>query len=639
MSSIPYRPEIDGLRAFAVAPVILFHLGLPYIPGGFIGVDVFFVISGFLITSIIFSEMQQGTFSLREFWARRIRRILPAMIFVTASTLLFTYLFVFRLDQQDIGKQAVAALLSAANILLWRTTGDYWGRASEESPFLHAWSLSVEEQFYLFFPVLFWVVFKYKRNWLRGYLMTFVFISFLIFSWGLNSHPTATFYLLPTRAWELGVGSLLAIWLTSRESENTNKGILSIAGLVTLSASYLLIDSLNLSVCFAVLGTTLIIGFGRDGLCNQILSQRFLIHIGKLSYSLYLWHWPVIVFRKKMDLDWDAVSDTAILIPIIYILSLGTYQFIEKPTRRKHGIVLRILVAGGLVAVSGLWIACTTRTYDTKGYETPLWIEYSCRKNWAPSRSSHMSGVEHTNPYYTTDSFTSGLGIQINCESESPKIVVLGDSHATMWSEAIVDIAKKYQIPIAFFTMDGGESPFFEIPVQASAPTHHLSSDEKLQYDKMRLKAISSWKPQLIIISARWNQAHLESSGDLLNFLNARGVSVLLLEDPPELAMPDKNLLQYLAHQKLLTGSTVYCASQDAKDEKKREIVRTIAASYANVIFLSTYDIFKSEAGVTVILDHIPLYLDDDHLTSQGGALLSQRLDESMRGILSIEEE
>ena len=153
MAQIGYRPEIDGLRAVAVIPVILFHMGLSWIPGGFIGVDVFFVISGFLITSIIKTELDQGGFSFSNFWARRVRRILPAMIFVSACTLAFAYVFVFLPEQQAIGKQALAALFSVANIYFWLSTGDYWGNASEESPFLHAWSLSVEEQFYLFFPI------------------------------------------------------------------------------------------------------------------------------------------------------------------------------------------------------------------------------------------------------------------------------------------------------------------------------------------------------------------------------------------------------------------------------------------------------------------------------------------------------
>ena len=195
MAGIGYRPEIDGLRAVAVILVILFHMGSNWISGGYIGVDVFFVISGFLITSIIKKELEQGTFSFRDFWARRVRRILPAMIFVTACTLVVSYIFAFRPDQQRIGGQALVALMSVANIYFWRSTGDYWGSAAEESPFLHTWSLSVEEQFYLFFPIAMWLIFRFRTRWLQGCIATAVIGSLAMFLLGLQAYPTATFYL------------------------------------------------------------------------------------------------------------------------------------------------------------------------------------------------------------------------------------------------------------------------------------------------------------------------------------------------------------------------------------------------------------------------------------------------------------
>ncbi|MEM8671745.1 MAG: acyltransferase [Planctomycetota bacterium] len=211
MAGIEYRPEIDGLRAFAVIPVILFHFGADWIPGGFVGVDVFFVISGFLITSILKRDLENGTFSIRDFWARRIRRILPAMIFVTACTLAVSHAFVFRPEQLKIGEQALASVLSLANVYFWRHTGDYWGTEAEQSPFLHAWSLSVEEQFYLFFPCILWLIYRYRPRWLQGFVLAGIVGSLALFLWGVEAHPTATFYLLPTRIWELGAGSLLGL--------------------------------------------------------------------------------------------------------------------------------------------------------------------------------------------------------------------------------------------------------------------------------------------------------------------------------------------------------------------------------------------------------------------------------------------
>jgi len=200
MFSISYRPEIDGLRAFAVIPVILFHMDYEWIPGGFIGVDVFFVISGFLITSILKRELEAGTFTFRNFWARRIRRILPAMIVVSIVTLAVTYVFVFKPDRPLIATQCVAALASVANIYSWRTAGDYWGTEADQSPFLHMWSLSVEEQFYLFFPIFMWMAFALRPRRLQGFISFVIVSSLPVFLYGSQAHPVATFYLLPTRA-------------------------------------------------------------------------------------------------------------------------------------------------------------------------------------------------------------------------------------------------------------------------------------------------------------------------------------------------------------------------------------------------------------------------------------------------------
>ncbi|MDA8698136.1 acyltransferase [Rhodopirellula sp.] len=639
MTKIIYRPEIDGLRAVAVMPVILFHLGFPYMPGGFLGVDVFFVISGFLITSIIWSEIKHETFTFREFWGRRVRRILPAMIFVSACTLLWSYLFAYRPDQQAIGKQGLAALLSVANIFFWRTTGDYWGTNSEESPFLHAWSLAVEEQFYLFFPLVFWLVFIWRSRWLKHGIAISVMASFLLFLWGQHFHPTATFYLLPTRVWELGVGCLLAVSVNQKANEKRRNGIISMVGLISIFLAYLFVKELSPSTGFAVLGTALIIKFGQNGLCNQLLSKIFFVHIGRISYSLYLWHWPVIVLGKQAGLDWDGKSDTAAVLAITYFLALGTYHFIEKPTRRQRGIVQPTLIAGTLVGLFALWIASIPRTYDTARYQSPKWIEYGCRPHWRPKTDGKFLDVIHTNTNYFTDAFISGGGIQLNCQTELPTIVVLGDSHATMWSNAIANIAKDSNVPIAFFAMDGGESPFFEIPIRASGGTHYLTSSEKYQYDSMRLEAIKNWNPKLIIIAARWFPFHFEESKSLLNHLRESGIFVLLIEDPPELSMPDKSALQFLAYKGLLDGRTVSFPTRNSIDEQKRKTVRDIAANYRNVELLPTYDLFKNEFGATVVLDNVPLYMDDDHLTSQGGELITQRLSERIQALLRQNEE
>jgi peptidoglycan/LPS O-acetylase OafA/YrhL len=199
MRAITYRPEIDGLRAVAVIPVVLFHLNRELLPGGYIGVDVFFVISGFLITSIILNEYERGDFSFSRFWLRRVRRILPALIVMVIVTLVAGRLILYAPDINNLGTQGIAALLSFANISHWLTAGNYWGHTAESSPLLHTWSLSVEEQFYLIFPLLLILTLKYLHARLAFTFLFMSMLSVLLFFYGTQTHPSSTFYLLPTK--------------------------------------------------------------------------------------------------------------------------------------------------------------------------------------------------------------------------------------------------------------------------------------------------------------------------------------------------------------------------------------------------------------------------------------------------------
>ena len=636
MAGIEYRPEIDGLRALAVIPVILFHMKLSFLPGGFLGVDVFFVISGFLITSIIKTGLDRGTFSFRDFWARRVRRILPAMTFVTACTLAVSYLFVFRPDQQAIGKQALAALLSVANLYFWRNTGDYWGTAAEESPFLHTWSLSVEEQFYVFFPAAMWLLFRFGTRWMETCIATAAASSFALFLWGLKAYPTPTFYLLPTRVWELATGCLLAVsTIPPVLSGNPQRGVLATFGLGLVVLSYFLVDTLSAGLLLAVAGTALIIAFGQTGLCNTLLSQPPVVHIGKISYSLYLWHWPVLVLASPVGIDSGGSTEKSLLVCITYLLAFGTYQLIEKPTRRTALIVPRILLGVILTICGAAVMASIPRYYSTSGYEVQKWIEHNCVPDWRPETSSLFTGVNVTNPYYQKDSFSSGKGIQINSDSNLPRVVLLGDSHGTMWSHAIVNIAEQMDLPLAIFAMNKSESPFFSIPVRSEGRTGNFSEPDKLRYDQMRLKALIDWNPKLVFISSRWAESDIAESNDLLSFLDSKQIPVLLLEDPPELPIPNTNLMQYLAFKKMLVQDTITLNVQSAIDERKREIVRLVASKHSSIRVLPTYDLFVSNGRVPAVENRIPLYLDDDHLSSQGARKISSRLRAAIRDAIA----
>lgn len=627
MAEIGYRPEIDGLRAVAVIPVILFHMGLSWIPGGFIGVDVFFVISGFLITSIIKKELAQGTFSFRDFWARRVRRILPAMIFVTACTLAATYFFVFRPEQQVIGKQALAALLSVANIYFWRSTGDYWGTAAEESPFLHAWSLSVEEQFYLFFPIAMWLIFRFRSRWLQGCIATAVVGSLALFLWGAQAYPTATFYLLPTRVWELGSGCLLAVSFSNQSSRDSNFGIFATVGLGMVVLSYLFFDTLNEGLGLAVVGTALIISFGQTGLCNKLLSQRPVVHVGKISYSLYLWHWPVLVLAEPTGVDWDGPSDKVLLACAIYLLAFGTYQLIEKPTRRRSGAVPAILVSGILIAGAALGMAWVERCYDTSEFETPHW--YGLYYDLKPGNEM---GVDFLRIIKTMnvpkreaprDAYMNG-GIIVGEGDLKPRIVVLGDSHGVMWSDAIRSVTERLKIKTSFISMNG-EDPFIRLPLNNEQGGMYLSPEEKFAYDKSRLELIKRWNPELVILCCRWSGVKESRTIDLLGFLAEHSANVLLMEQPPEvLRIGNHSAIQYIASKGIRpeSGVTKYFPTGNTRDvEEGRTLVRVLAAKYRQCGLIPVHDLYRKESNTLVLNGRNVVYVDDDHLTTYGAQI------------------
>ena len=624
MAGIAYRPEIDGLRAFAVLPVILFHMSESFIPGGYLGVDVFFVISGFLITSIIYKELDQDTFSFRNFWARRIRRILPAMIVVTASTLAISYFFVFRPDQQDIERQGLAALLSVANIYFWQTAGDYWGTAAEHSPFLHTWSLSVEEQFYLFFPLGIYAIFRVRSKAVAGSILTAVIASLALFLWGSQAHPTSTFYLLPTRVWELGTGCLLAVLLNSKTRPAQNTGTLATAGLCLIMLSYVFISEPSGAITIPVIGTALILAFGQQGVCQKILSTRWLVHIGKISYSLYLWHWPLLVFSEIGELQWEGNSDKVLIALLTYALAFATYKFIETPMRKWQGGVPAILASGGIVAVLAVTMSFAPRFYDTRGFNTSLWMsaKYDLTPTVSegkPGKQNRTHGIELASREHSADQFLRGGIVKLH-GGDKPKIVVLGDSHAVMWAETLNTVAAQQETSVAFYAMSGRD-PFCQIPPTAKARNaNNLVGEINREVDETMIAFLSEWKPTAVIISCFWNRIEEGDTDAFLKWLRQRNIRVFLVEDPPNLDMlRGRNALQFAAwHGVKYTGDRHYWR---IKQNSPNKLAHRLAAKYDHVSLIPTYNNYANGDKTLLIDDRDCVYVDSDHLTNFGASL------------------
>ncbi len=337
--SLKYRSDIDGLRTLAVMPVIFYHAGMTLFSGGYVGVDIFFVISGYLITSIIVRELDEDRFTIANFYVRRVKRIFPALYFLLAFTFILSFFSLMPAHFEGFGKSVVSTVLFGSNILFWQESG-YFDAQAETKPLLHTWSLGVEEQFYIFFPLMLMLIARYgSKKYLRFALTLFV-ISFGLSVWGTKTHPEAAFYLIPYRTWELMLGALISLGFFPKTEKPLYLHIMSLAGFIMLCISVFTFETTTPFPGYAALlpclGTALII-MAQGGIVNRILSLKPVVWIGLLSYSLYLWHWPLFALRNY----WESIHIPAFYKSDIFLIFLTfafasfSYYIVEKPLRVK----------------------------------------------------------------------------------------------------------------------------------------------------------------------------------------------------------------------------------------------------------------------------------------------------------------
>lgn len=358
---ISYRREIDGLRALAVVPVILFHAGSDLLPGGFVGVDIFFVISGYLITSIILSEMEAGTFRLSQFWERRARRILPALFLVISASIPAAFLLLDQFELHAFSKSVLAASAFYSNFHFWKD-GGYFETAAELKPLLHTWSLAVEEQYYIFFPLLILLTWRFGKRGMVALLSVLALGSFGLCLWASQSAPDAAFFLLPMRLWELAVGAFIAFY-GFRNNWKNDLGLagetLSFAGLLLIVTAFLTYSSaLPFPSYYALvptLGAALLILFSTPAnLVGRFLGSRTMVGIGLVSYSAYLWHQPVFAFLRHV---YEELNPLIMLVGVgsVFCLSFLSWKFVELPFRNRVSIprvrFLKVIGALGVMII------------------------------------------------------------------------------------------------------------------------------------------------------------------------------------------------------------------------------------------------------------------------------------------------
>ena len=457
-----YRAEIDGLRAVAVIPVILFHAELDLFEGGFVGVDIFFVISGFLITSIILRDLENGSFSLLDFYERRARRILPALFFIMLASIPFAWFWMMPSDMKDFSQSFVAVSAFASNILFWQEVG-YWGTASQLKPLLHTWSLAVEEQYYLLFPVVLIVLFKLRLRTQLFSLAALWFASLAWTHWGISNRPLATFYLLPTRAWELLSGAGLAYAMlyfpnsvTAVRAKHRAVELLSLLGLVLIGIAIFTFDKKtpfpSTYTLVPVAGVVLILLCATPNTAvGRLLSMRLATLTGLMSYSIYLWHQPLIAFTRHRSVVEPSSSVLLIASLLSIPLAYLTWRFVETPFRDRNRFSRTSIFSGAFVG-SLAFIAVGLAGTITEGFQH--------RNNHSQFSQDELRAKLDRN-MGLSDACEAQFPPTADCmTSEQPEIVVWGDSHAKSLVEGI--LASDPDAKLVQLTK-GTCGPFFDI--------------------------------------------------------------------------------------------------------------------------------------------------------------------------------
>jgi peptidoglycan/LPS O-acetylase OafA/YrhL len=428
-----YRAEIDGLRAVAVISVILSHAGFAYFRGGFVGVDVFFVISGYLITTIILSEKEQGTFSLLTFYERRARRILPALFLVLLVSLLFAWLWFIPSDMKRFSDSLVAVSTFSSNILFVFETG-YWGAVNDFKPLLHTWSLAVEEQYYVLFPLFLMLMWRFRKRWILGSFMLIAALSFIASEWGAHNKPIPNYFLLPTRGWELAIGAGIAFYFLYRKrtmhallSHHAVGEMLGLFGLLMIVYAVYAFDATipfpGFYALIPTIGAGLIILFASpQNLVGRLLGAKVMVGIGLISYSAYLWHQPLFAFVRYRSLTEPGEWLFAVLATLSFPLAYLSWRYVEKPFRNKDVVGRQAIFSFALIG-SVAFIAIGLAGHVSEGFkgrsiknEQALMPSIEEKRRGNQGLSATCDGAFTLSPDCRT--------------SDEPEILVWGDSYA-----------------------------------------------------------------------------------------------------------------------------------------------------------------------------------------------------------------
>ncbi|MCE1009866.1 acyltransferase family protein [Pseudomonas monteilii] len=622
---LAYRPDIDGLRAVAVLAVTIFHFSKEWMPGGFVGVDIFFVISGYLITGIVARQMAAGTFSFADFYMRRIRRIFPAALFVTLVTLIAGSALMLPADSLQLSQSAIAATFSAANIFFWKFLDtSYFAASSDMVPLLHMWSLGVEEQFYLVWPALLLLALKFGGR--KLVVLTACLAAVASFWYGqsrLVEDPTFAYYMLPSRAGELLIGALAYFACESARDRITPLVASSLAyigaGLVVLSLIFIREEDGFPGFISAVpaIGAALIIAGGAfsKSLVGKLLALKPMTAVGLISFSLYLWHWPVLALYRYSFGELNLVGGLA-CFAVMTTMTLVSYFFIEKPFRNSKTNLKTISIGLAAASVCALGLV----SIQSKGMLGPFTPDGYAEQLQALEDSTQPA---HKYPYVCqgipkAETITSQKCVVGKGVAES---IVIGDSNAAHYMGYFKVLADHYG-----FSVRNIEHPGCP-PFPGDMSTKYVLKsyqDTCKQYNKLVTDNLGQYKT--VILGGTWHSyatnEHFEADlRTTLTQLSGQGKNVIIALRVPGFMGYDKECTK-----KSIKFPLADCEKraefQDKGDLAANKRVTTIAKDFKNVQVLGVRELICRDGTCSAYMHGKPLYFDPGHLSIPGSEML-----------------
>ena len=532
-----YRKDIDGLRGLAVLPVVLFHAGVAQVSGGYIGVDVFFVISGFVIAMRLQEDLRADRFSLLDFYERRFRRLLPAITATILVTSLLALILLMPSDLVEYGRSLVATSVFSSNFYFWKSSG-YFEVDAHLRPMLHTWSLAVEEQFYIFMPIVLWLTHRYlKGRWLVMLGPVWI-VSLALSIFMLTRAATADFYLLPTRAWELLTGALVALCPLPALRSNILRQALSLSALAVLLACMVLYSSTTpfpgASALPPCLAAAVLIYCGDATLTGKLLSTAPLTYIGRISYSLYLVHWPVTVLLRHYNLRAPTTFEIVLIVAVSFVLAHLSWKFIEQPFRRPRAETPRwrvmTVAAASLLVTAGIgavFVATGGLPSRVPGYAQE---DVSAQNEWR-ERTCFLSADQKADAWnLTACTRVNGAG---------PEVLLWGDSFAAHYVPGLIQ-EPRFRGKLIQYTAAG---------CPPALNYYSFARPNCSIFNRRALDLVARRHIPIVVLSARWENhswTTLDGLRDTIAQLRALGATVYVVGQSPEFGVD----VQSLAYRK-----------------------------------------------------------------------------------------